>query len=92
MSNKHDSALHDLWYGNINPLENGDSDSPQMRKTFSLLCKCREQLLACLTEEQQALLISYENQTNEYLCLAQEAAFFCGFRIGLRLTTDALYP
>ncbi len=50
----------------------------------------RDKLSDTLAEEQKELLEKYDDAGNEIHSLAEEAAFHCGFSLGVRLMMECI--
>ena len=84
------TALEDLWYGNINPHETFLNGNCRFKHLLSLMGKNRDKLSDTLTEQQKETLAKYDDAINEMHSLAEQAAFQCGFSLGVRLMMEGV--
>lgn len=84
------TVLEDLWYGNINPHETFLNGNCRFKHLLALMSKNRDDLSDTLTEQQKGLLEKYDEAVNEMHSLAEEAAFHCGFSLGVRLVMECI--
>ena len=52
--------------------------------------KNRDKLATTFTDQQKELLEKYDDTINEMHSLAEEAAFHCGFSLGVRLVMESV--
>lgn len=70
-------VLEELWYGNINPLEDSTAGNAEVKKLLSLVGRNRDKLCEGMTEQQKADLAKYDDCVNEmYGIIEQEVC--CG--------------
>lgn len=84
------TALEDLWYGNLNPHETFLNGNCRFKHLLSLMDKSRDNLSDTLTEQQKEILAKYDDAVNEMHSLAEQAAFRCGFSLGVRLVMECI--
>lgn len=84
------TVLEDLWYGNINPHETFLDHDRYYRKLLSLMGKNRDKLTDTLTEQQKETLEKYDDTVNEIHFLSEQAAFQCGFSLGVRIIMESV--
>ena len=84
------TVLEDLWYGNINPHETYLNGNCRFKHLLSLMGKNRDNLSDTLTEQQKEILAKYDDAINEMHSVAEEAAFQCGFSLGVRLMMEGV--
>ena len=84
------TILEDLWYDNINPHEMFLDNNRPIKHLLSLMGKNRDKLTDTFTDKQKELLEKYDNTINEMHSLAEEAAFHCGFSLGVRLVMECI--
>ena len=82
--------LEELWYGNINPLENSTDGNAEVKKLLSLVGRNRDKLCETITEQQKADLAKYDDSVNEMYGLIEQEAFKYGFRLGSRIMMEIL--
>ena len=81
--------LDELWYGNIAPFEQSASGDKRFAELLKLLNQNREELSGILTDKQKETLEKYEETMNEMYSVSERDAFSYGFRLGVRLMTEA---
>ena len=81
--------LDELWYGNIAPFEQSMSGDKRFAELLKLVNQNREELSGALTDKQKETLEKYEETMNEMYNVAEREAFSYGFRLGVRLMTEA---
>lgn len=84
------TVLEDLWYGNLNPHETFLNGNCRFKHLLSLMGKNRDKLSDTLTEQQKELLEKYDDAGNGMHSLAEQAAFQCGFSLGVRLVMESM--
>ena len=82
--------LEELWYGNINPLEQSTDDNAEVKKLLSLVGRNRDKLCEGMTEQQKADLAKYDDCVNEMYGIIEQEVFKYGFRLGGRLVLEML--
>ena len=80
--------LEELWYGNINPLEDSTDGNTEVKKLLSLVGRNRDKLCEGLTEQQKADLAKYDDSVNEMYGFLEQEVFKYGFRIGCRIILE----
>jgi len=84
------TVLEDLWYGNVNPHETFLNGNCRFKHLLSLMGKNRDNLSDTLTEQQKELLEKYDEAVNEMHSLTEQAAFQCGFSLGVRMMMESV--
>ncbi len=84
------TVMEDLWYGNINPHETFLNGNCRFKHLLALMGKNRDNLSDTLTEQQKETLAKYDDAVNEMHSLTEEAAFHCGFSLGVRLVMECI--
>ena len=82
------TALEDLWYGNIRPVETYIEGNVEYKNLLRIVAKNREKLEATLNPEQAELFEKYHTATNEMNSLSETAAFKYGFTLAVALLTE----
>ena len=82
--------LEELWYGNINSLEDSTDGNTEVKKLLSLVGRNRDKLCEGLTEQQKADLAKYDDSVNEMYGLIEQEAFKYGFRLGGKIMLETL--
>lgn len=82
------TALENLWYGNIRPVETYIEGNVEYKNLLRIAAKDQERLGASLSPEQTELLEKYEAAVKEMNATAEVEAFSYGFRLGARLMTE----
>ena len=81
------TALEDLWYGNIHPVETYIEGNVEYKNLLRLVSKNREALENELTPKQLELLEKYTASVNEMNSISETAAFKYGFTLAVKLLT-----
>lgn len=82
--------LDELFYGNIDPFARPSSYRTEIREVSDLCDRNKEKLLASLSSEQKELLQKWEDCLEEYQRIDDRYMFLHGFRLGVRLSAEAL--
>ena len=83
-------TIRELYYGNINPSErdiNPDSENDRLEK---LVLRHEAQLQKILNESEAEIFGKLKDVWAELNCLNERDCFINGFRLGVRLTVEAL--
>ena len=84
------TALEDLWYGNIRPVETYIEGNVEYKNLLRLVSKNRETLENELTPKQLELLEKYTASVNEMNSISETAAFQYGFSLGVQLMVESI--
>ena len=82
--------LEELWYGNINPLEDSTDGNTEVKKLLSFVGRNRDKLCETMTEQQKADLAKYDNCVNEMYGIIEQEVFKYGFSLGARIMIETL--
>ena len=82
------TALEDLWYGNIRPVETYIEGNMEYKNLLRLVSKNREILENELSPKQLELFEKYTASVNEMNSISETAAFKCGFTLAVLLLTE----
>ena len=82
--------LEELWYGNINPLEDSTDGNAEVKKLLNLVGRNRDKLCESLTEQQKADLAKYDDCVNEMYGIIEQEVFKYAFRLGGRIVLEVL--
>ena len=82
--------LEELWYGNINPLEDSTDGNTEVKKLLSLVGRNRDKLCETMTEQQKADLAKYDDSVNEMYGIIEQEVFKYGFRLGAKIILEVL--
>ena len=82
------TALEDLWYGNIRPVETYVEGNVEYKNLLRLVSKNREILENELNSNQLELLEKYTTSVNEMNSISEAAAFKYGFTLAVSLLTE----
>lgn len=82
--------LEELWYGNINPLEDSTDGNAEVKKLLNLVGRNRDKLCGGMTEQQKAYLAKYDDCVNEMYGIIEQEVFVHGFRLGARIMLETL--
>ena len=86
------NILDELWYGNITPFSQCKVNTPEMKELAELITRHNETLDKALSAEQKEVFEKYHECMDELNSKFIIQAFKYGFRLGSRLTADALSP
>ena len=81
--------LDELWYGNIAPFEQSTRGDKRFAELLKLVNQNREELVGTLADKQKETLEKYEEIMNEMYNVTERDAFSYGFRLGVRLMSEA---
>lgn len=81
------SMLKELWYGNINPIEDRDI-SDEEKKLVELMARHQEYLISILKDKELDVFKKYVECVDEYTSLIECQAFEIGFKLAVRLLTE----
>ncbi len=84
------TALENLWYGNLHPVEEFLADNKEYKGLLRLVSKNREKLENSLSPEQTELFEKYYTVTNEMNSISETVAFQYGFSLGVRLMMESV--
>ena len=84
------TALEDLWYGNIRPIENFIEGNMEYKSLLRLVSKNREVLESELSPKQLDLFEKYNDSVNEMNSISETAAFQYGFSLGVQLMMGSM--
>ena len=82
--------LEELWYGNINPLEQSTDGNAEVKKLLNLVGRNRDKLCEGMTEQQKADLAKYDDSVNEMYGIIEQEVFKYGFRLGAKIMLEVL--
>ena len=82
------TALENLWYGNLRPVEEFLANNKEYKGLLRLVSKNREKLENSLSSKQAKLFQEYYTATNEMNDISETAAFQYGFNIATKLLID----
>ena len=85
------SILGELWLGNITPREDCRNNTPEMKQLMDYMARHHDDLLKTLSDEQRDIFERFDDCWSEYASLAEEAIFVYAFRLGAKMTLDALH-
>ena len=83
------TALEDLWYGNIRPVETYIEGNVEYKNLLRLVSKNREILKNELNAKQLELLERYTTSVNEMNSISETAAFKFGFNLAVWLLIES---
>ena len=84
------NMINELWHGNIIPQEDSRTNSPEMKELLGYMARHHEELEKSFTDEQKETFEKFHDCWSEYMSLAEEAIFEYAFRLGAKLTHEAL--
>lgn len=82
--------IEELWRGNIVPQTDSRNNSPEMKQLMEYIARHHDDLLKTLNDEQQETFEKFNDCWNEYIEQAEKAIFSYAFKLGARLTYEAL--
>lgn len=82
--------LEELWYGNLNPLEDSTDGNAEVKKLLNLVGRNRDKLCECMTEQQKSDLAKYDDSVNEMYSIIEQEVFKYGFRLGAKIMLEVL--
>lgn len=83
------TALEDLWYGNIRPVETYIEGNMEYKNLLRLVSKNRDTLENELNSNQLELLEKYTTSVNKMNSISEAAAFKYGFTLAVGLFTES---
>ena len=83
------TALENLWYGNIRPVEEFVDGNAEYRNLLRLVGNNREKLEATLSPEQAELFEKFYTAANEMNSVSEVAAFKYGFKLAIELMNES---
>ena len=84
------NAIKELWHGNIQPQEDSRTNTKEMKELFGYIARHHENLEKSFTDEQKEIFEKFHDYWSEYMSLAEAAIFEYAFKLGARLTYEAL--
>ena len=84
------NTINELWHGNIVPQEDSRTNSKEMKELIGYIARHNEDLTKLLNDEQKEIYEKYQECWNEYVSLAEASIFEYAFKLGARLTHEAL--
>ncbi len=84
------SVIKELWYGRICPQEAEGLKKPELKELQEYMSRHRENLEKTMTEEQKEIYERFMDCRNEYDELVDEEMFTYGFKLGIKLMTEAV--
>lgn len=82
------NLLKELWYGNVSPIDTS-GNTKEIKEIFQLLAKNGVKVEEFLNKEGKEWFDKYRECSAEYESLVSEAAFECGFCLGMRFLAEA---
>lgn len=83
------SAIEELYYGNITPSQRSFRQSGEYARVLRLITHNEEELVQTLTEAQKQAFEKYKDSASELEGMMERTNFILGFKLGLRLTAEA---
>lgn len=84
------TALEDLWYGNIHPVETYIEGNMEYKSLLRLVSKNRETLENELTQKQVELFEKYNASVQEMNSMSETATFKNGFTLAVKVLTEII--
>ena len=85
-----DSIINELYYGNIHPIEQMSSLTPQVKAVLKRMHENEEKLEMSLNEQEKALLHAIQDDQLEVAAIVGEKRFREAFTLGARLASEML--
>ena len=83
-------TLENLYFGNITPNNQIVKSGTALKKAMEQSAECEEKLTALLEDKEKAMLLRLINAENEIGSTMALENFVLGFRLGMRMTIEAL--
>ena len=83
------TALENLWYGNLHPVEEFLADNKEYKGLLRPVSKNREKLENSLSPEQAELFEKYYTTANEMNAVSESPAFKFGFNLAVWLLIES---
>ena len=83
-------TIEELWHGKISPQTDCRNNSPEMRQLMEYMARHHDELLKNMTDEQKQTFEKFDDCWSEYMSLAEKTIFTYAFKLGARLTFEAL--
>ena len=83
-------TIEALYYGNITLSERSFRRTGEYAHILQLATRNEEKLIGTLTEAQKEAFGKFKDNTSELSSMTEVTAFSLGFKLGLRLTAEAL--
>ena len=84
------SILEELWYGNICPETDKQSNSGEMKQLMKYMARHHDSLMETMTDEQKDVFERFDDCWGEYASLAEKSIFVYAFKLGMRLAIEIL--
>ena len=85
-------TIRELWYGNIDPMDQCGVDDREIKELFRLMERNREKLSVQLGEKQIEIFQKYIDCSEEYAFCYATHAFISGFSLGCKFMAESLVP
>ncbi len=85
-----DSVIGEMATRDVSPGAGGAFQDPYLHFREKELTEARDRLLATLTEEQKALLTSYQKVADDVCGIREEAVFTYAFKLGARTMREIM--
>ena len=83
------SAIHDLFFGELDPQEHHKNPPPHVVELLFEIEELEDSLMASLKREEKLQLIRLLDAYGEYIANVDVEAFAIGFKVGARLLAEA---
>lgn len=84
------NILEELWYGNLNPIEEYLESKEEFSAIMECLCKYQKDFKATLSDEQKAMFEKLDGCSNELEDMNQREIFAYGFRFGAKIAIEVM--
>ena len=85
-----ENILEELWYGNIDPMEQSTGKCRSIKELIKLMGRNRDRLCDSMTAEQRETLAKYDDCVNEMHSIMELKIFTYAFRLGGRFMLATL--
>ena len=86
------SIIEELWRGNIDPQNERELNTAEMKQLVEYIARHHEDLLKTMSDEQKEVFEKLDDCQREYASYAEEAIFTYAFKLGARLIAEILLP
>ena len=82
--------IEELWHENITPQMDIRNNLPEVKQLMEYMARLRDDLLKSMNDEQKETFEKFDDCWSEYMSLVEMAIFTYAFKLGARLTYEAL--
>lgn len=85
------SLLEDLYWGKVAPADKGCLNNPKLIEQMNIAVDTEKNLLEPLEAEKKDLFEAFSESQNKIQSMTNLERYLDGFRMGMRLTMEALF-